>query len=240
MLITIIFISILFFGIAFLVNADNANTTLAGYNQLSAEEQTKIDLKPFLKFYKQFHIVLSLSFLVLGLLLYFLQLEHILGVFLGVYPIVAYIYFMWMANKYYVNMKQPSTKIGVFILVVVLLGCLLLFGVGFRNNKIESTPNSINISGMYGTEISYRDIIEIKLIDSLPKITIRTNGFAVGDIRKGYFKTATNQEVMLFLNTNQAPFLFIKKNDGLQIYYSQNPQTIVNTFQQINKLYLKR
>ena len=45
---TVFFVDILFIGIAYLLNENNAKYLLAGYNTMSKEEREKVDLPNFL------------------------------------------------------------------------------------------------------------------------------------------------------------------------------------------------
>lgn len=47
---TVFFVDILFIGIAYLLNENNAKYLLAGYNTMSKEEREKVDLSNFLNF----------------------------------------------------------------------------------------------------------------------------------------------------------------------------------------------
>ena len=69
MIYVILLLSLVFIGLGFLITNNNASYLLSGYNRLSAEEQQKIDIKPFIQFFRNFHIFLGGSFLVLGLIL---------------------------------------------------------------------------------------------------------------------------------------------------------------------------
>ena len=48
---TIIFVSLIFLGIAFGINKKNAKYLLAGYNTMSKEQRAKFDIEGFQLFY---------------------------------------------------------------------------------------------------------------------------------------------------------------------------------------------
>jgi predicted aspartyl protease len=54
----------------------------------------------------------------------------------------------------------------------------------------------------------------------LPKITLKTNGFALGTIKKGYFKIDNGEIVKIILNSDNKPLILFTKTDGKKIYYS--------------------
>lgn len=99
MLYSIIGISLLFLAIALLVTENNAKYLLAGYNTMNEESRKKVNIKAYMQFFKRFHIFLGISLLILGLLLHTFSGEMITGVVLSLYPVLAYIYFIWRGLK---------------------------------------------------------------------------------------------------------------------------------------------
>lgn len=99
MLYIIIGMSLLFLAIAFIVTESNAKYLLAGYNTMNEENRKKVNIKAYMQFFKGFHIFLGISLLILGLLLNTFSSEMITGVVLSLYPILAYIYFIWRGSK---------------------------------------------------------------------------------------------------------------------------------------------
>ena len=90
----------------------------------------------------------------------------------------------------------------------------------YNENKIITDNNIINITGEYGEKINIREIKSISLVDSLPDISIKMNGFALETIKKGLFKTQSDETVKLIINSDQHPLLLITTEDGRKIYYS--------------------
>ncbi len=64
------------------------------------------------------------------------------------------------------------------------------------------------------------EIQSIELVDQLPEIILKTNGFALGTINKGFFKTKNEEIVKLILNSDNKPVILFTKTDGKKIYYS--------------------
>jgi hypothetical protein len=63
---------------------------------------------------------------------------------------------------------------------------------------------------MYGETIKGADISSVTISDSMPEITLRTNGSALGKRLKGFFNVTGLGNVKLFLNTETKQFIFIK------------------------------
>ncbi|MDO1512272.1 DUF3784 domain-containing protein [Maribacter confluentis] len=104
MIYLLIGISILFIIIGFLVTERNAQYVLSGYNTMSEEKKKQFPIKSYLQFFRNFHIILGASYLVIGYLLFLLN-ENIFQVFLPLYPVLAYLYFNRKSGKF---LKQQT------------------------------------------------------------------------------------------------------------------------------------
>lgn len=118
----------------------------------------------------------------------------------------------------------------------VFLAIVAMFFQSLQDNKIEIGNNIIKIKGDYGMEIKTNEIKTIQLVDKLPEISIRTNGFALQTIKKGYFKTANGEKIKLLINTDKQPIIYITTTDNQKIYYSSKNESnliILNELKQI-------
>jgi UDP-N-acetyl-D-mannosaminuronic acid transferase (WecB/TagA/CpsF family) len=76
-------------------------------------------------------------------------------------------------------------------------------------------------------------------VDSLPEISNKLNGFALETIKKGYFKTATQEKVILLINSTKTPLILITKTNGEKIYYSSKDKSNKPIFDALIKTYFK-
>jgi len=215
----IVGLSLIFVAIGFMVTEKNAKYILAGYNTMSAEERSKFDIKSYIPKFRKFHILLGLSFLVLGLIFNSLN-EDVGRIFMLVYPMVAYIYFIATSSKYSTGFSSKSYRTTIFILFGTLVFVVALLLWGSKENKLLIDSDTIKIEGTYGETLQPSEISSIELINELPEITLRTNGFSHGDVNKGFFKTASGEVVKLMLNSDKKPIILFTKTDGKKIYYS--------------------
>ena len=112
-MIPIIVLSVIFFGISFILNKNNAKYLLAGYNSMSEEEKNNFDLEAYLVFFRKFHLVLSISLLIVATVLHFFINSIWSSVFLVLYPICSYTFLIWKSNTYY-NKINKNRKIITF------------------------------------------------------------------------------------------------------------------------------
>lgn len=233
MIFVLILLSILFFGLAFILNEKNAKKLLAGYNTMSKEDQQKIDLKKYIPFFRKFHIFLGISYLLFGLLLFRMLNENVGGIFLAVYPLLAYMFFISRSQRYYHGVNKKLNRLGIFILFLSLLFVSYLLTNGMRESQLSIESGNYWIKGSYGELIKPEEIESVYLVDNVPPIKRRMNGYALGEIRKGWFKTEDGDRVKLIINSNQTPVILITKRNGEKIYFSAKKQNNKDIFREM-------
>lgn len=220
MIYIIIGLSVLFILVGFTVTEKNAKHLLSGYNTMSEEDREKVDLTAYIPYFRNFHFFLGITFFIFGASLTYFVGRNAGGLFLGIYPIVAYIYFIATSSKYSKGLSTKWNKFGIVILSITLVFVVGLFAYGYTENRISYDANYIEFSGSYGENISVDNIAKIELVNTLPKITSKTNGFAMGTVNKGYFRTKNGEIVKLILNSDQKPIILLTKTNGKKIYFS--------------------
>nr|WP_288834293.1 DUF3784 domain-containing protein [uncultured Flavobacterium sp.] len=230
MMFTLIGMSLLFIAIGFIVNEHNAKYLLSGYNTMSEEERKKVNIKAYIQYFRKFHLFLGISFLPIGTLLTYFIDENATGVFIGIYPILAYTFFITTSFKYFNSQKN---KIGVFILLGALILIIGFLGRDLQENKMLINSETIEFQGSYGEIVPLKTIKSIELVSDKPKITLRTNGFSLGSVKKGYFKTDKGEIVKLILNGDNKPYILLTKLDGKKIYYSAKEESNEKLFEEI-------
>lgn len=214
----LLFMSILFVVIGFIVTENNAKYILAGYNTMSEEQRKSINLKTYLAFFRRFHLFLGISTLIISLALYYIVGEDVAGIFLALYPILAYIYFIARSANSKKGSKSNHSKAAIVLLIFVLIIIGVLLPYGYSESELILHSDTVEINGVYGEKIKFKDVESIALLKELPKIRYKSNGYALGNVSKGWFKT-DNEKVKLILNTNTGPYLLITKKDGQKVYY---------------------
>lgn len=239
MLIIIPILSLVFIGIGFIVTENNAKYILSGYNSMSDEDRQKFDIKSYVPYFRNFHIFLGTSLLVVSFILFYFVSSIWGGIFIVTYPIVAYIYFVWKGNRFLkesTKKQQITTYVTMGVLFAIFLLIVFMFSYSLKDNKVEIKNQTLEISGDYGTKLNISDIKSIELTNELPKISSKINGFALGAIKKGSFKTRDGEKVKLLINSINSPLILIITNDNQKIYYSSKEATSEDIYSQIKKL----
>lgn len=142
-------------------------------------------------------------------------------------------------NKMIENEKSESTSIYsnksnyyfilTIILFVLILTIVLIFS-GKREIKIKMTETDFSIKSIYGLTINYSDINQLDTISSLPRIRMRTNGYAFGKTLKGNFTLNDRTIVKLFITKGTPPYIFIKTENYILYINFKNPDKTVDLF----------
>ncbi len=235
MIYVIVAISLLFIIIGFVVNEGNAKYLLAGYNSMSEESRKRLHIKAFLPYFRKFHVFLGISLFTLCYILHVYISENLAGIFFAIYPIIAYVYFALTSAKYYEEEGAKWSKCGVGVLLLALLFVVAILSFGFKNNVVSFDQEKIEFHGSYGEVVPKAQIKRLELVNQIPKITVRTNGFALGEIRKGYFMTGQGEVVKLIINAKQSPFILLTKTNDKKIYYSSRSRSNEELFTEITK-----
>lgn len=227
--------SLLFIAIGSIVTENNAKYLLSGYNTMKEEDQQKFDIKGYIPYFRKFHLFLGISFLVLGLLLYYWVNEETAGVFIGIYPILAYIYFLWSSNKFSKNIKTKWNKLGRYLLLTTLIFIIGAMFIGMKEDKLIIHKQSIEFTGSYGENLNQSEIKSIEIVNSLPQISFKTNGFAVGKIRKGFFKTTQGEVIKMIINQDKGSYILFTRTNGKKLYFSSKEkpnESVLNEIKQ--------
>jgi hypothetical protein len=93
--------------------------------------------------------------------------------------------------------------------IILVASITLLFAISGtffylgRESNISVEKDKIIINGVYGTNILFEDIQDIKLENAIPKVLKKTNGMNVGDNLKGEFEVENLGKVKLFLSSKK-------------------------------------
>ena len=117
--------------------------------------------------------------------------------------------------------EHRKTAIGVIAGVVALCAGLLLLPVFVSSTSeldVELDDGKLSINGNYGEDIMVNEIRSVRLVDAMPQVVIRTNGYSFGGVNLGRFKAKDGATVWLHSYSGKGPFIQITTNDGRECY----------------------
>jgi len=124
----------------------------------------------------------------------------------------------------------------------IIIGLAIAFVIGqisygFIPTKAIFTNSKIQFSGMYGFELTISEISDVKIVDNIPVIRMRTNGFSFGSVKKGFFNLDQFGSARLMIHSDSSPFLIIsKKNGEITIINFNNKTETENLYKKVKAL----
>jgi hypothetical protein len=223
MIVAITILSLLFVVISILINEKNGKFLLSGYNTMSEEEKLNFRFVDYVRYFKKYILLIGISMFIVSTIVLYLINSDWSGIVMVSYLFLAIIVFIWKSNQFYIvkTKKQNLKSIFSIIVMLFLLGFILYeFNNTLKDNEIKIVNNSIEISGDYGDEIKINNLKSVTLVKEFPEIDSKISGAALEIIKKGSFKTKSNEEIKLLINSKQTPIVLIETKENKKIYYS--------------------
>ncbi|MBT2693840.1 DUF3784 domain-containing protein [Bacillus sp. ISL-55] len=130
-------------------------------------------------------------------------------------------------SKYEIKEKRKRSYIFSSLLAIGTIGFIVgLSFVGYKDFELMENEDSFEITGMYGGEWEYADIRHIELLEEMPEVTWKENGFGLATLAKGHFKVTDYGSSLLFIHKGSPPYLFIEtENDKIFINSKNRDET---------------
>lgn len=196
---------------------------MSGYdkdNPPSAEQMTRL----------KYGFITAGILTVMGILFSFIFFESL--------PLMAAFLFtpIFLAAVYSVVLLKPKGwKIIASFITAILVGVFVLIGYSIQEPEVSVEGSSLKISGFYGETIPLDKIRAVSMMDSMPQIGFKTNGFGLGEVRKGYFKIAGMGTVKLILTTETKPLVRIDLDGNVLIFNTDDSTKTKRIYQTIRQ-----
>lgn len=132
--------------------------------------------------------------------------------------------------------KKKNRFITVFYLIVIFSTLAVIIILAFRGsveNKVVLKPQEMDIQGLYGMDILKKDILNIEIVDELPPIKERSNGFAGNNLCKGEFVLEDDSKCKLFINRGIPIFVRLTCKDDVLYINTKDSAETQNLYQSI-------
>jgi hypothetical protein len=220
-------LGLVFILVGLVLNVNNARYLLSGYNTMSEQQQKQVDIAGYIKFFKRFHYFLGISLISFGSLMLLVDATAA-GIFMVLYPLLAYLVFIFKSVRYSEGPKTQSF-IGAGIILAVLALVTVMLARDLQPTELITRPGYIELTGSYGEIIPFSQISAVSFVEVLPKIASRSNGLSLGEVHKGYFKTVTGEKIKLLISSSGGKYFLIQKSGGHKIFVSGSGPSFVAT-----------
>lgn len=151
--------------------------------------------------------------LLIMLPLLFTSFPYAMEVQIGVMVVLLLGGFIYLSKYEVPKKRKKSYIISTSIAVVTISFLFVVSYLGFQEAELTLKENSFEISGVYGDEWRFEDITQVDLVEEMPEVLLRTNGYGMQSISKGHFKVKDYGSSLLFIYKGHSPYLLIKTND---------------------------
>ena len=163
-----------------------------------------------------------------ALLTLVIWLAGLTGFWSGVPLILAFVIMLIYTVKYIRlgALKGVAGTIAIVVGVLAVVSIILLLFFGNKEPEITFTNQQMQISGIYGNDYNLSDIESVTLQDECPVTTFKTNGFAMGKIKKGHFNVQNDGNCLLFLSGTGKCIRIKTKSDVIYINFADETATM--------------
>lgn len=204
---------IIFGGLTYLIVKKKEYFLISGFNKRSEEEKVYLQENGYLDAMAK---ALTISFWIFALtfIVGLLPVPYGFEIGIGIFLIVLLGGMIWV-QRYEVPYKRKKAIWTTAIISIVTLGFIIaIFVVGYIDNEIKVNQDIFEITGMYGLELDIDDIEHMTLLDELPEVIMKTNGFATTNLLKGRFQLVEPYGTgTLFIQKRTKPVLYIQTKD---------------------------
>lgn len=225
-------LGLLLIGTGFLAKAFPG--LISGYNTLSGKQKENVDIQGLSTFMKKGFIAMGLAIIAGSHIFNLLGLSFIANSTVIIVVFSGVLFILVKSRRFDHNKPAKKTRIEYRVISAIFLFIAGVLIYGIIPTKIIIDQQSIQIKGMYGMDIPISDISKITLKDNIPAITIRTNGFSVGSISKGYYNLAELGNCKLYLHSGNGPYIIILLRNGDKIIINRG--TKAKTLEDFNAM----
>jgi hypothetical protein len=112
--------------------------------------------------------------------------------------------------------------------LAIALGLGLLggmFWLQMRPPEVAVTPRGLEIQSLfYGTTVPAAEVVSVSLEPRLPRVLVRTNGFAAAGVLRGHFRLEGLGDGRLFVEAGYPPYLVVRRQRGFVIVNFREPE----------------
>ena len=233
MITTTIFLGLFFIAMGFITL--KSPWMIKQWRYASEEQRKNIDIKGLQELYCKSMLYGGLGLILVGIVNYFVK---------GNWSIYALMIIVFAMTGYMVARtrrydKNPKSKKEMTIAATAMaLSLFLVVGLfigGKMENQITIDDSTLSIGGMYGFTITKENIdtIYMAMMNELPKVKMRTNGYNDGQVAKGNFRLDEWGACKLFIHNAKEPVIVIKSEDKYTVLNLYDAEATKNLYDEL-------
>ena len=126
----------------------------------------------------------------------------------------------------------------VSALVLIAAGVAAVFYLHEQPPTVTLTASRIRVASvLYSEEYALGEITHLSLETRLPRIRLRTNGYAAGGTLRGHFRLDELGDGQLFIEWGHPPYILIRRGDGYVIVNFAEPGRTTALYRRLETLW---
>jgi len=234
--ILIIIIGLFLVTLGFLVKA--YPNLIAGYNTMPEDKKKNVDIEGLSTFIRNGLAITGLTIIGSYFVFKWLGFTTVANLIIVIVTLAGVTTIAVKAQRFDHNKSKSKLYILVLGAAIIFVASFLTYG--FIPTKVIYDNNSVRFSGMYGFTVNSNEIASVKLVNVIPEIKLRTNGFSVGSVNKGTFIVDSIGKCRLLLNSGSKPYIVLTKTNGeVFIINLKSSSQTHNVYQNIKQFVLQ-
>jgi hypothetical protein len=136
-------------------------------------------------------------------------------------------------SKFEIPRKRKKTYWFTSILFVVVIGFVgTLTYLGYQKPDFAVKEENFEITGMYGDEWPLDSVTKVELLEEMPEVTWKENGFGLSTLAKGRFKVEGYGSSLLFIH-KKSPYIYIKAGKNHIFINGENEEQTLKWHEQL-------
>jgi hypothetical protein len=134
-----------------------------------------------------------------------------------------------------VSWRRRVRLVAAFIGIATAVFVVGQVYVHSRAPTVELTDRTFAVRvALYGTAMPFAEIEHVELVDALPAIQRRTNGYAAGGLLRGHFRLAQWGNGQLFINRDVPPYLVVRSRDTFVVVNFEDPARTRQVYERLS------
>ncbi len=231
----------LFIILGLAVHKRKAYFLIAGYNTMREEDKANVDVAGLAR-------LMGIYFYVNGSIFILMGIMYAAGLRPSTIPALIFLlisttFVVIKSQKHNRNlfdengrMRRGSEKkvilpLALLAVAMLFVGLVLLFSA--QATEVSFKEEGLEIHGLYGSLYVWEDMYNVRIMEELPRIELRTNGTALGSQMKGNFRTSELETVTLYVDAERPPFIYFEADGQTVILNLKNAEETKAAYEEI-------
>jgi hypothetical protein len=225
-------VALIFLGLGWLILFKKAYGLISNFHSRPEVEKEQLIQNGYPQNTGKMLMVTGMAMLILLPMLFsdFLYALEVQVVFMLVILLGGFIYL----SKYEVAAKRKKSYIISSSIFIVTFGFVsVLTYIGYQDYQLVQKDDTFEVTGVYGDEWHYKNIQRVELLQEMPKVEVRKNGFGMPTMSKGHFIVRGYGSSLLYIYKGNAPYLYVEVGDEQLFINSKSESETKGWFEQL-------